>query len=125
MATINYSVVPAVDNAGGVIIGGFIYSWLGVTAADVCQAVKMPGASDKSVQCIQRSGTPTWGVEGTNNPLGADYQDLNDPQGNVLTGVTTGKVEQILENPAFIRPKSPVGAGNVDYFMMVFNSTRT
>jgi len=74
-----------------------------------------PRFGDKSVHVFGTFGTGgTVAIQGSNeaenitsNPI------LNDAQGNALS-VSTGKIEQILENPAHIRPAVSAGDGTTN-----------
>lgn len=80
---------------------GYIHTWAMLTADVEGVAIAIPGASDK---CIQFFGT-NWGaatiaVQGSND--GTNFVALTDPQGNALSK-TADAIEQILENPRFLR----------------------
>jgi len=125
VAVIQPIITCVLDHAGSVVPGAFIYTWLNVTAADSCAPARLPSHADKSIQAVFNGGTPTWGVEGSNDPALAAYQDLNDPQGNALTGIATAKIEQLLENVAAVRPKTPAGTTpNVTFYLMAYAAAR-
>ena len=125
MALIQPVITPVLDANGSVVTGAFIYAWQNVTAADTCAPARVPSMADKSIQAVFNSGTPTWGVEGSNDPALATYQPLNDPQGNALTAIATAKIEQLLENVAAVRPATPGGTSpNVTFFLMGYAAAR-
>jgi len=125
VAVIQPTITPVLDHAGGVVPGAFIYSWFNVTAADTCAPARLPSHADKSIQAVFNSGTPTWGIEGSNDPTLANWADLNDPQGNALSAVATAKMEQLLENVAAVRPKTPAGTTpNVTFYLMAYAAAR-
>jgi hypothetical protein len=61
-------------------------------------------------RCFQVTGTFGAGgslvIEGSND--GTTWHALSDPQGNPLT-FTTGRIEQALELPRFVRPRVTAG----------------
>lgn len=66
-------------------------------------------------RCIQVTGTFGTGgsvtIEGSND--GATFHPLSDPQGNPLT-FTTGRIEQALELPRYVRPRVTAGDGTTN-----------
>ncbi len=96
-----------------------VYAWT-LADGDHGLAVRIPGGADKSVQVLGNFGTSgNIQVQGTNNPAQAsenaafastDYSLLNDAQGNALDLANT-RIEQILENPYWIRPRVSAGTG--------------
>jgi hypothetical protein len=125
MALISYTVAPALDNNGSIVIGSFIYSWAAVTSADTCSAVKMPAYSDKSIQAVVAGGTPTWGISGANDPTGTSFAALHDAlTGAAITGVATAGIRPIVDNVASVKPDVPAGAGNVSYYLLVNTMAR-
>lgn len=126
MAVIQPVITQVLDANGSVVAGAFIWSWLNVSAADTCAPMRLPSHADKSIQCSFVSGSgQLWGIEGSNDPALAAWADLNDPQGNALTGVNAAKIEQILESPAYIRPKTPGGTTPVvNYYLHAYATAR-
>jgi hypothetical protein len=124
MALIPYTVVPAVDNNGSVVVGSFIYSWAPGASTDTFSPVKMPAFADKTLQAVQAGGTPTWGVSGSNDPAAATFAPLHDVAGAAISAIATAGIKQILENPSTIRPDVPTGAGTIAYFLMVNTMAR-
>jgi len=125
MALIPYTVTPALDNNGSVIIGAFVYAWAAVTSADTCGPVKMPAYSDKSIQAVVAGGTPTWGVSGSNDPAGASFAALHDAlTGAAITSVAAAGIRPIVDNVGSVKPDVPAGAGNVTYYLLVNTMAR-
>ncbi len=67
-----------------------------------------------SDKCVQLTGTftaTTMLIEGSND--GTNYATLTDPQGNPLSFTAAG-IEQILENPRYVRPRASASGGSTD-----------
>jgi hypothetical protein len=116
MATIAATIV------GGKPLGnpprGTLYiEWGPIASGDVGAAVEVPNHPDKTVQISGTFGDGTMSIQGTNetNPDGtpvlASFLPLVDPQGGVITA-TSAKIEQILENPRWIRPSMSGATGS-------------
>jgi hypothetical protein len=67
--------------------------------------------ADASVQFAGSFGTSTVSIEGSND--GTNWAVLNDAQGNALSAVNTGKIEQILESVRYKRVVVSAGTGAV------------
>ena len=86
------------------------YEWT-LTDSDTATAVKVPNRSDKTVQVsgdFDASGDIR--VEGSVDPDGVVFAELNDPQGTGIA-LTAPGVNTILENVAWIRPALAAGTG--------------
>lgn len=76
-----------------------------------------PSRPDKSVQV---TGTfTTQDIEGSND--GTNFVTLTDAQGSDLQFSAAG-IRQILENPRYIRPKTPVGASSDVDITIIYRS---
>jgi hypothetical protein len=104
-----------------------IVTWQTMTAADIGAPVRLPYFSDKSVQLGAIGGNVHGGAtvvfQGSNDvaadPSNANYASsvwftLTDPQGNAISRTTTAKIEQVEENPLWVRPVSSGGDGTTD-----------
>lgn len=85
-----------------------VYLWETLTENDTAEAVVLPNKSDKSVHMTGSFGNGNVGMEGSNDPDGAAYAVLHDPQGNDLE-LTAAGIEAVLENVYLIRPRTPTG----------------
>lgn len=86
--------------------------WEGLLNGDSGDAQQVGQMSDKSVQVVGTFGTGgSINIEGSND--GTNWEILVDPQGNALT-FTSAALEQILENPRYIRPNVTAGDGTTD-----------
>ena len=113
MATVNFTAYPARDSSGGIARDAFIVEWLLGQGDD---GTPFYGAkyNDKSVEISGTFAAGTVAIQGSDRPLVTavdDWNVLNDPQGNALTGVAAAKIEQLLENTARIRPVVTGGGG--------------
>ena len=80
--------------------------WNDADGGDTLTAVPSGYLTDLSVQ-ISGTTVTSVAIQGSNDNL--EYYDLNDPQGNALTGIGAEKIEQILERTVFIRPTVTTG----------------
>lgn len=101
--------------------------WDGITAStDTIIGGGSPMLGDKSVAVYSQTATGFNSVvitiQGSNDdtPTG-NYTDLADAQGNVLT-FSANKVEQILENPRWIRPRASGATGGSQSLKVVLIS---
>lgn len=79
----------------------YMLHWAMVTANVEGLPVELPGAADKCVHLVGANwGGATLKVQGSND--GTNWLSLTDPQGNELSK-TADAIEQILENPRYIR----------------------
>ena len=94
--------------------GVVVVSWVGLANGDTGAPYLAPHFSDK---CIQADNTFSTGgsanIEGTNDPLAANYSTLHASDGNALTFTAEG-IEQISENPYLLRPNITAGDGSTD-----------
>jgi len=130
MATIPYTIVPALDAAGAAMAGVFTVTWTGLANGDQGKWLRMPNYSDRSIQVWgQAGGTPTWNIEGSNEQTaaGTDPADpafLTNPGGTTLSVRTTEEIQQILQNTQWIRPTLTVGAGTCNFTLLVNSMAR-
>jgi hypothetical protein len=102
--------------------GTVIVEWNLPASGDDGDWVELPQFPDKSVMVTGTFGTTTVTIQGTNEADKTNPQTLNDPQGTALT-FTSARIEQILENPRFIRPIA--SAGNGTNFKITMTCVRT
>lgn len=108
-----------------------VITWEGLDGDDTGTPVSVAGYTDKSVQ-IGAGGGATHGgattvLQGSNDtradPNHADHANakwftLVDPNGNAISA-TADKMEQVLENPLWIRPSQTGGsAGDLDIVLV-------
>jgi hypothetical protein len=89
-----------------------IVSWLTLLDDDTGDAQVTAHYADKTVTVtgtFGASGSVT--LQGSND--GSIWHTLVDPQGNDLTFTAAG-IEQVLENPLYLRPIVTVGDGTTD-----------
>lgn len=84
--------------------------WSNLTDADTALAERLPHMAEKAVQVDVTAGTPTCIIEGSND--NSTFTGLNDPSSAALSFAADG-LNQILENPEFIRPRVSTGTGTV------------
>ncbi len=99
-----------------------VIGWEGLTTGDTGRPLNVTAWSDKSIHFFGDFGSgATIILQGSNdpraNPLHADHANANwitltDPQGNSISK-TSAAIEQVLENPFWIRP-SVSGGTNPD-----------
>jgi hypothetical protein len=93
-----------------------VFKWASLTETNnTGEPIPAAYLADKSVHV-----RGTWGtgghaaIQGSNEadvaPASANYTILADPQGNSID-LTADKIEQILENPYWIRPAITAGTG--------------
>jgi len=66
-------------------------------------------------------GTVVW--EGTNEETATTWYTLNDPQANALS-FTSAKIEQVLENTRWVRPRVTAGDGTTSITVVVWAGRR-
>ena len=78
--------------------------WVNLTDGDTAVPYVVGAYSDKSVQFVGNGGSGIT-IQGSldTDPATADWETLNDPQGNPLLA-TTDKIENILEHCYQLRP---------------------
>lgn len=86
--------------------------------------------SDKTVQIDGTTLGSGITIQGTLDPTeldapgtGAGWDTLVDPQGNALAGITTEKVETVLEQVYLLRPNCAAGVVSARVFLLL-GSTR-
>lgn len=117
--------------------GVMIVFWEGVTTAAPGLPVRLPFYTDKCVQLGAYGGNThgdsTTVMQGSNDPAAdpahADYATsvwftLTDPQGNAISRTTTAKIEQIMENPLWVRPVPSGGTDDDIDVILVCKGTR-
>lgn len=77
-----------------------------------------PSLPDKTVHVTGTAGASfSMNIEGSND--GTNWVILTDPQGNVLTFTAIDKLEQIQENPLYIRPNVTAGDGTTSVTVII------
>lgn len=94
--------------------------WLGLTTSDdTVKAASLPHLSDKTVQVLSNAtgfNSVTVTFVGSNDETATGtFTALADPQGNALT-FTANKLEQLLENPRWIKPIASGATGGGQSF---------
>jgi len=85
------------------------YEWFNMTEADTAVSVSAPFKSDKTVQVSDDFGASgDVRIEGSLDPDRVIFNDLHDPQGNVIA-FTSADIETILENVTSLRPRIAAG----------------
>lgn len=106
--------------------GGIRAFWETITSANTQGVgVLFSHFSDKVVQLTGTFTATTMLIEGSNDSTdGVDgtWETLVDPQGNALSFTAAG-IEQILENPKWIRPRASASGGSTDVDVYLFAST--
>jgi len=121
MATINPTFNRDDKNGTGLTkVDLIVWSGLVGTTADVGKPVKMAKFNDKCVHIYGGTfGTSTLTLQGSNDQRAdpdhasfssAVWTTLTDAQGNAIAK-TADSIEQLLENPLWIRPSLPSGTG--------------
>ncbi len=97
-----------------------VWKWVGIAASDTCLPVLCGLWPDKSVQ-LEGTFGGNLTIEGSNDPAGAVYSTLNDPQGNPLTTMSTARIETVLEHCYLIRPTAAVGVTATNVWLFLSN----
>ncbi len=110
MALIPYVVIKDRGKNPHSASGVKVVEWLNVSEDDTCKPITLANYVDKTIQV---SGD--WGVGGVCIIEGAidsaeetspTYETLADPQGNnIAIAVADKKIETVLENTVFLRPR--------------------
>ena len=87
---------------------GVLRHTIGLHGAENSDRFDAGKLSDKSVH-VTTTGGSTITIQGNNSTGTAGWVGLVDPQGNAVTFAANG-IEQLLENPRFIRARSSGGA---------------
>ena len=111
MAERAFTPITGVPEYNGAVVG----QWTGLQNGDTGVPLAVPLYADKSVQVDTGAGI-VWGASGAmvleGSIDGVTYFTLNDPQGNALTFATgTTRIEAVLENVVFLRPRVTAGDG--------------
>lgn len=103
-----------------------IFSWTGLASGDTGAPLKMPKFSDRTIHVFGTFGASGNGIlEGSNDPRvetdpnNADWQPLTDPQGNALNTITAARLEQVMENPLYIRPRASGTGPSLTFILTV------
>ena len=122
MAVIPWTVVVTPHDGGGVKL----VRWLNLAGGDTGRPFVVAAYPDKTIQALGDFGTGTVLIEGSMDTNDADavYATLNDPQGNALSGISTAKIENVLEHVYLLRPSAAAGATAIDVWMLLHNPGR-
>ena len=103
--------------------------WVALNANDTGQPFVVGGFSDKTIQIdgatlgsgitIQGSIDPSELTSPDGGVVGAGWDTVNDPQGNALAGITTEKVETVLEHIYLLRPNCAAGVTSATVFLLL------
>lgn len=95
-----------------------LVTWSGLLNTDDGNPFEGAVFADRTAQVIGTFGAAgSVQLEGSND--GTNWAVLADPQGNALT-FTTGRIEQVLEIPRFIRPRVTAGDGTTNLTVSMF-----
>ena len=119
MAVIGYT-------ADNTVAGVRVITWASMAVSDTGTPFICAMYADRTVQV---HGNFSVGgnviMEGTNQPTGPSiYATLNDPLGNTVS-ISTAKVQQILENTFYIRPRISAGDASTSLTVRLLVSTPT
>ena len=104
MATVQYAAVELNSRLSALV------TWPNLGNADSGGAFETKWHRDFCVTIIAANyGAATIVLEGSND--GTNYITMADPQGNALSFTTSNRLEQLLEVPRFIRPRTSGGTG--------------
>ena len=101
----------ATKNGEGVWIepGVYIITWTGLSTGDVGTPMDCARLNEKCVHVTGVNGAAgTTVIQGSNDAT--NWVTLADPQGNALS-IGASVIEQILENPRYVRPNQTAGDG--------------
>ena len=114
MAVVPYTTVLR-DGGGSKVV-----KWEGLAANDTGQPYACVAYSDKTIQFLGTFGGNVL-IEGAMDPdkTTAVYATLNDPQGNALSGISSARIENVLEHVYYIRPSAGAGVSDVDVWMLL------
>jgi len=89
-----------------------VATWAALANGEAGTAVNLGQYADKSVQIRGTFGAAgSVQLEGSND--GTNYELLTDPQGNDIVK-TAADLEQVSENPLWIRPRCTAGDGTTN-----------
>lgn len=118
MATITGTITSITDNGA---LDVCLVSWPAMGNADTGTAIKLGGASDRSVQIEGTFGGATVVIQGSND--GTNYETLHDPTGTAISK-TAAALVQVLELSRYIRPVTSGGTGTSVTVTMVTKGQR-
>ncbi len=129
MATINPVEVKGLGKNPFWASGVRIVEWLNVSESDTCTPVLLPHYVDKTIQVSGDFGTSgECTIEGSIDDAteaSPTYVTLADPQGTDIAIVSADKrLETVLENVVFIRPRISAGTSVVLNIRLVAASPR-
>lgn len=95
-----------------------LVTWSGLLNGDDGNPYEGAEFADRTAQVTGTFGASgSIQLEGSND--GTNYAVLADPQGNALT-FTTGRIEQVLELPRYVRPRVTAGDGTTALALTMF-----
>jgi hypothetical protein len=95
-----------------------LVAWSGLLNTDDGNPYEGAEFADRTAQVVGTFGASgSVQLEGSND--GTNWAVLADPQGNPLT-FTTGRIEQVLELPRFIRPRVTAGDGTTNLSVSIY-----
>lgn len=109
MATIKPTITDVGDKGDGSTI---LVVWTPVTNADVCQSLKLPKHSDKSVHVSGTPNSASVAIQGSNILLETTYGSLNDLTGTVIAITVADTIKGVLENTLYVKPLASGGGGS-------------
>ncbi len=103
---------------------GLTVGWEALANGDDGQPLDTQEFPDISIQVLGTFGAGgNLKIEGSNEVTPTNWALLNDPQGNALD-VTTAKIEQVLENVRWIRPRVSAGDGTTALTVRLYGGRR-
>lgn len=95
-----------------------IITWSGLLNGDNGAAETLAEFADKCIQVIGTFGAGgTIIFEGSND--GTNWVQLNNTAGTAIS-LTAAGMRQVLENPAYVRPRVTAGDGTTNLTMLLF-----
>ena len=118
MAVVEWEAIVTPHDGGGVKL----IRWVGLAANDTGRPFVVAGYPDKTVQLVGTFGGNLL-IEGSMNPTQASavYATLNDPQGNALSGISSARIENVLEHVYLLRPSAGASVSSVDVWLLLSN----
>lgn len=110
--------IPTIQYAPNGSRNGALIQWAGLLNGDDGAAVESMDYAERTVQIegtFGSGGSVT--LRGSND--GANFRDLTDPQGNVITKGAAG-LEVIAEGPRYVRPYVTAGDGSTNLTVTVW-----
>ncbi len=90
--------IPGVYQEAGK--GSVKVTWTAITENDTGGVQQVHRYPDKTIQATGTFGGATVTLQGSND--GTNFTDMVDPQGNTIAFASAG-IEQVLENPEYVR----------------------